>query len=391
MTDYVREEMNRADRNANQQGGGKKRVNVGFALMTLQRRLASSPFAIHRSLERRRERLESRLKEERLLLEGRGAGERLQLDAKYQPGGLSDDEIDDLYEEDTAGEIEGTEEAFTDNATIAQTLAELEFEIQTLKELEQLSKKVVDQRTDAKWQELDRILDDPLMKQANGARRKLVLFTEFKDTLMDLAAKIRDRLGRPEAVVEIHGGVARDRRRQIVHAFMNDPEVVVLLANDAAGEGVNLQRAHLMVNYDLPWNLNRLEQRFGRIHRIGQKEVCHLWNLLAKDTREGDVYIQLLKKLEAAREALGDKVFDVLGQLFSGRSLRELLMDAVRYNERPDVKAQLELEIAGAVDQRHLEELLAQRALVRQGMDAGTVELLRQQMERAMAKRIHPH
>ena len=97
---------------------------------------------------------------------------------------------------------------------------------------------MVDQRTDAKWRELDKILDDPLMKQANGARRKLVLFTEFKDTLTDLAGKIRDRLGRPEAVVEIHGGVARDRRRQIVHAFMNDPEVVVLLANDAAGEGV---------------------------------------------------------------------------------------------------------------------------------------------------------
>ena len=342
-------------------------------------------------LERRRERLESRLKEERLLLEGRGAEARLGLDAKFQPGGLSDDDIDDLYEEDTAGEIENTEEVFTDNATSAQTLAELEFEIQTLKELEQLSKKVVDQRTDAKWQELDRILDDPLMNQANGARRKLVLCTEFKDTLMDLAAKIRDRLGRPEAVVEIHGGVARDRRRQIVHAFMNDPEVVVLLANAAAGEGVNLQRAHLMVNYDLPWNPNRLEQRFGRIHRIGQKEVCHLWNLLAKDTREGDVYIQLLRKLEAAREALGDKVFDVLGQLFSGRSLRELLMDAVRYNARPDVKAQLELEIEGAVDQHHLEELLAQRALVRQGMDAATVEQLRQQMERAMARRIHPH
>ena len=304
---------------------------------------------------------------------------------------MSDEDIEDLYEEDTAGEIEGTEEKFTDNATSAQTLAELQFEIETLQELEKLSKRVVDQRTDAKWRELDKILDDPLMKQANGARRKLVLFTEFKDTLTDLAGKIRDRLGRPEAVVEIHGGVARDRRRQIVHAFMNDPEVVVLLANDAAGEGVNLQRAHLMVNYDLPWNPNRLEQRFGRIHRIGQKEVCHLWNLLAKDTREGDVYIQLLQKLEAAREALGDKVFDVLGQLFSGRSLRELLMDAVRYNERADVKAQLELEIDGAVDQRHLEDLLAQRALVRQGMDTANVEKLRQQMERAMARRIHPH
>ncbi len=391
VTEYVREEMNRADRNAQAEGGGKKRVNVGFALMTLQRRLASSPFAIHRSLERRRERLESRLKEERLLLEGREAGTKLVLDAKYQPNAISDDDIAELYEEDTSTEVEATEEAFTDNATTAQTLAELELEIETLKGLEKLSKKVVEQRSDAKWSELDRILDEPLMREPNGGRRKLVLFTEFKDTLTDLAIKIRDRLGRPEAVVEIHGGVPRDKRRQIVHAFMNDPQVVVLLANDAAGEGVNLQRAHLMVNYDLPWNPNRLEQRFGRIHRIGQKEVCHLWNLLAKDTREGDVYIQLLHKLEIAREALGDKVFDVLGQLFSGRSLRDLLMDAVRYNQQPERQLQMELEIEGAVNQQHLQQLLNERALVQQGMDVHKVELLRQQMERAMARRIHPH
>jgi superfamily II DNA or RNA helicase len=391
VTEYVRDEMNRADRNANQQGGGKKRVNVGFALMTLQRRLASSPFAIHRSLERRRERLESRLKEERLLLQGREAGSKLRLDSKYDPGAISDDDIAELYEEDTAIEVEATEEAFTDNATTAQTLEELAFEIETLKGLEMLSKKVVDQRCDAKWSELDRILDDEQMREPNGGRRKLVLFTEFKDTLTDLAIKIRDRLGRPEAVVEIHGGVPRDKRRQIVHAFMNDPQVVVLLANDAAGEGVNLQRAHLMVNYDLPWNPNRLEQRFGRIHRIGQKEVCHLWNLLAKDTREGDVYIQLLHKLEIAREAHGDKVFDVLGQLFSGRSLRDLLMDAVRYNQQPERQLQMDLEIEGAVNQEHLRQLLNERALVQQGMDIHKVELLRQQMERAMARRIHPH
>ena len=80
----------------------------------------------------------------------------------------------------------------------------------------------------------------------------------------------------------------------------HDPQVQVLLATDAAGEGINLQRAHLMVNYDLPWNPNRLEQRFGRIHRIGQTEVCHLWNLVADETREGDVYRRLLEKLEQA-------------------------------------------------------------------------------------------
>jgi hypothetical protein len=145
-----------------------------------------------------------------------------------------------------------------------------------------------------------------------------------------------------------------------------------------------------MVNYDLPWNPNRLEQRFGRIHRIGQQEVCHLWNLLAQDTREGEVYIQLLEKLDNARKALGDKVFDVLGQLFTGRSLRELLMDAVRYNADPAVKARMQ-EIDEAVNSDHLLELLERRALVKQGMDTSKVRDLRQQMERAMARRIHPH
>ncbi len=118
----------------------------------------------------------------------------------------------------------------------------------------------------------------------------------------------------------------RDVRKANIAAFNDDPEVRVLVANDAAGEGVNLQRgAHLMVNYDLPWNPNRLEQRFGRIHRIGQTEVCHLWNLVAADTREGEVYGRLLEKLERAREALGgrDSVYDVLGELFQGRPLRE--------------------------------------------------------------------
>ena len=113
----------------------------------------------------------------------------------------------------------------------------------------------------------------------------------------------------------------------------------MLLATDAAGEGINLQRAHLMVNYDLPWNPNRLEQRFGRIHRIGQTEVCHLWNVVAADTREGDVYRRLLEKLETARRALGGQVFDVLGKLeFEGRPLRELLLNAIRYGEQVDVR-----------------------------------------------------
>ena len=122
-------------------------------------------------------------------------------------------------------------------------------------------------------------------------------------------------------------------------------------------EGVNLQRGHLMVNYDLPWNPNKIEQRFGRIHRIGQTEVCHLWNLVAADTREGEVYARLLEKLEAAREALGGRVYDVLGELFEGTALKDLLFEAIQYGEREEVKARLFQQVDGAIDQEHLLEL----------------------------------
>src|SRR5204862_3844315 len=162
-------------------------------------------------------------------------------------------------------------------------------------------------------------------------RQKLVIFTEHRDTLNYLAQRIGTLLGRSDAIVIIHGGIGREERRVAQESFLHDPNVQVLLATEAAGEGINLQRAHLMVNYDLPWNPNRLEQRFGRIHRIGQTEVCHLWNLVASETREGDVYRRLLEKLEEARKALGGQVFDVLGRLqFDGRPLRELLIEAIR-------------------------------------------------------------
>jgi SNF2 family DNA or RNA helicase len=258
VTTYVREEMNRADRT----GDDKRRMNVGFALQILQRRLASSPAAIHRSLERRRKRLEERLREERLLRQGGPAPlARSPELPTYDP-----DDIDEV----PGAEAEAAEEQILDRATAAQTLAELEAEIAILRDLE------------------DRALRlDP----ATGLRRKILIFTEPKDTLEYLQQKITARLGDAAAVVVVHGGIAREVRRAAIAAFNSDPVVRVMIANDAAGEGVNLQRgAHLMVNYDLPWNPNRIEQRFGRIHRIGQTEVCHLWNLCAANTREGEVY-----------------------------------------------------------------------------------------------------
>jgi len=385
VTNYVRDEMNRVERFSEDEG--QRRVNVGFALMTLQRRLASSPEAIYRSIERRRERLEARLTEYKLILKGGAAKVEM---AKEEPD-FSEEELEECYEDAPQEEREEVEETLVDNATAARSVEELEIEIERLEKFEALAKALRLSEQDAKWNELKTILDDPLMVDEHGNRRKLVIFTEFRDTLGYLAGRIQTLLGKPEAIVEIHGGVGREERRKAVHAFMNDPTVQILVANDAAGEGVNLQRAHLMVNYDLPWNPNRLEQRFGRIHRIGQEEVCHLWNLLAKDTREGEVYIKLLKKLEQEREALGGKVFDVLGQLFDKRSLKDLLMEAIIYGNDPKRKAQLNRTVDETFDRKHFEDLIAKRALVHDAVDISKIEAIRDDMERAHARRLQPN
>jgi superfamily II DNA or RNA helicase len=380
VTDYVREEMNRVQRFA--EDDGKKRNNVGFALQILQRRLASSPAAIYESLKRRRERLENELAEARLARKGIGV---------HLPSISLSDEVLRNLEEYSQDEIEEMEETVSTGATTAQTIEQLEIEVQTLKGLELMALGVLRSGKDTKWTELDRIFDDELMTDPQGNRRKLIVFTEPKDTLHYLHAKIRSRLGRDEAVAVIHGGVTREERRKIVERFMQDRDLLVLVANDAAGEGVNLQRGHLMVNYDLPWNPNKIEQRFGRIHRIGQTEVCHLWNLVATDTREGEVYARLLEKLEAAREALGGRVYDVLGELFEGTALKDLLFEAIQYGDREEIRARLFQQVDGAVDQEQLLRLLERRALTNDSMPPGRVQELRLEMERAEAQRLQPH
>jgi len=230
------------------------------------------------------------------------------------------------------------------------------------------------------------------MFDAGGARRKLVIFTEHRDTLNYLTERIRTLLGRPEAVVTIHGGMGREARRQAQENFTQNPDALVLVATDAAGEGINLQRAHLMVNYDLPWNPNRLEQRFGRIHRIGQTEVCHLWNLIADETREGEVFQRLFDKLEQERQALGGQVFDVLGKVkFANQPLRELVLQAIRYGDQPEVRARLYQAVDNALDRENLRALLEERALVHDSMDTTRVRQIRADLARAEARRLQPH
>ena len=189
------------------------------------------------------------------------------------------------------GEYEDWVEDVVDQATAAETIEELHAEIISLQALESQAHRVVQSGKDKKWEELSSLLQEsPEMYTASGNRRKLIIFTEHRDTLAYLLERISGLIGIPDAVVTIHGGTNRDERRKIQEEFRNNPDVLVLVATDAAGEGVNLQNANLMVNYDLPWNPNRLEQRFGRIHRIGQTEVCHLWNIVAVETREGAVF-----------------------------------------------------------------------------------------------------
>ncbi len=386
VTAYVRDEFNRAEALEN----NGRRGTVGFALTILQRRLASSPEAIYQSLKRRRERLERRLQELRTtpVL----AAESARLDLFADLPALDDDLLEDL-DEATESEVVATEERVLDQATSARTMSELAAEIRLLAELESLALQVRNSGRDRKWEELATLLQNrEEMFNMTGQRHKLVIFSEHRDTLNYLAGRIRTMLGQPEAVVTIHGGMRREERAQAQQTFTNDPAAHVLVATDAAGEGINLQRAHLMVNYDLPWNPNRLEQRFGRIHRIGQTEVCHLWNMVAEKTREGEVFQTLFRKLEREREALGGCVFDVLGKVtFDNRPLRDLIIEAIRYGEQPEVRERLFRVVENALDRRHLESLLAERALTHEVLDVARVHQVREFMERALARRLQPH
>ncbi len=376
VTAYVREQFNRAEN----LDSDRRRGNVGFALTILQRRLASSTAAIAASLTRRRERLEKRLQE--LASTGPATLEQT-VDLEEL------DDVDDLPDE----EADALVEEVVDQATAARTADELRAEIVILKDLEALAQRVRrDPESDRKWRELANILgDNAIMLDDKGRRRKFIIFTEHRDTLEYLVTRLRALRGRHDSIAVIHGGVHREARKAAENAFRNDPDVEVLVATDAAGEGINLQRAHLMANYDLPWNPNRIEQRFGRIHRIGQTEMCHLWNLVALDTREGEVFARLFEKLERQREVLGDGVFDILGMIFQNQPLRDLLLEAIRHGESPAVRARFDERLDNILDVERARKLMQERALAADTMDTRMVQEVRAEMERAEARRLQPH
>lgn len=383
VTSYVRGEMNRADSLQD----NTRKSSVGFALAALQRRLASSPEAIYQSLQRRYAKMKRRLEEERV----RARGGTPQRDVSTNSLAATGDSLWDADDQLPSEEFEVLEEQLVDAATAAQTVQELEAELVILAQLEEQALRLRNSNQDRKWDELSQLLQGPEMRDADGSQRKLIIFTEHKDTLHYLHRKIQNLLGSEDAVVLIHGGVHRDDRRKVQELFRNDNRVRVLLATDAAGEGVNLQNANLMVNYDLPWNPNRIEQRFGRIHRIGQTQVCHLWNMLALDTREGDVFHRLFQKLEIEREALGGRVFDILGEVFEEKSLKDLLIEAIRFGEDPARREELLNRVEGALDIAHLNEILHRNALSEEVMDTHRLFTIKEEMEKAEARKLQPY
>ncbi|MGQ9486588.1 MAG: helicase-related protein [Armatimonadota bacterium] len=323
--------------------------NVALALTLLQRRLSSSLFAVRESLRRRRTKLQNLLQEWERRLEEEPLPE------------LDNESWEDLGEQ-TAGEWEGFQEKL-EGLTAAQTPEELQDEIEELDELIRLAQQAELAGEEAKVSELRRFVEERLR---NHPDEKLIVFTEFKDTLMAIRRKVEE-WGFPAAL--IHGDMGLPERIEQERFFRD--HVQLLIGTDAAGEGLNLQFARLMVNFDLPWNPNRLEQRMGRIHRYGQKRDCFVFNMLYFETREGEVLKRLLEKLERMRERLGDSVYDVIGHLLEGVRLEELIMQAVLRSDTTELERVIEKDVEERLEAYR--KALEESALAGHHIDLSTV------------------
>ncbi len=282
---------------------------VGFLMSLYQRRLASSAFAMRRSLENRAKRLEEALKHAQDL-------------ARLAPPTLPDaDEMEEM-EEDRRERLE----AMLDAVTLANNAEQVRDEVRELKQLAQKAQAVEASGAEAKLSRLKCLLKEEGF--FDDASQRLLIFTEFKDTL-DYLLRCLKEWG--FQVGCIHGGMhagSRDEPGSRIHAEQQfkDGAIQVLVATEAAGEGINLQCCHILFNYDIPWNPNRLEQRMGRIHRYGQEHDCLIFNFVAANTIEGHVLRRLLEKLQEIRDALDDDaVFNVVGEILPAAQVERIL------------------------------------------------------------------
>jgi len=293
------------------QGDDPRARAVGFLMALYQRRLASSTYAMRRSLENRAKRLEEGLK-------------RAQTLVKTVPPDLPDPEEIEEMEDSERERLE----ALLDAITLAGNAEQVREEIGELQSFADSARAVENSGAEAKLSRLREILqkqgffDDP--------NQRLLLFTEFKDTLDYLMERL-EAWG--FSVGCIHGGMkagSRDDAGTRLHAEQQFREgrIQVLVATEAAGEGINLQCCHILFNYDIPWNPNRLEQRMGRIHRYGQTKDCLIFNFVATNTIEGRVLNRLLDRLQEIRDALeDDAVFNVVGEVLPAAQVERVLRD----------------------------------------------------------------
>ncbi|MGB9711183.1 MAG: helicase-related protein [Thermodesulfovibrio sp.] len=324
VSEYVLSQYNKAIQS-------DKRKNVAFALVILQRRLASSIYALNCSLRRRKQKLEQLS------------------DIKPEVVFINMDKYEDYEDYEEAERWQ--EENNWETLSVAKNREELKMEIQTLNELINLSEELIRNEEEVKLKQLREAIKEGFKKieEING-NKKIIIFTESKDTMDYLYEKIKSW---GYSVNFIHGGMALEQRIEAEKIFKNQTEVMV--ATEAAGEGINLQFCHIMINYDIPWNPNRLEQRIGRIHRYGQNKDVFMFNLVAEDTREGEVFSKLFDKLDEIKEALGtDKVFDIIGDVFYGKNLYQLIVDAITQAKTID---EIIKEIDIKIDENYIREI----------------------------------
>jgi superfamily II DNA or RNA helicase len=341
VTDYVRHHFNRAM--------GRGQTRTAFAMMVLQRRLSSSVEAIYQSLSRRRERLQA------LLV-------RLEQDPQATPPATDDSGPDDP-EDVTAAEEEQLEER-AEAETDAVDPEELRLEISELDRLIGWAGALRGGTAERKLVELENTLFGPDGLLAKG--EKILIFTEFTDTLRRLQERLQQRV---EGIAVITGSLTMEERGRQVELFRN--RFPIMIATDAGGESINLQFCNQMVNYDIPWNPNKLEQRMGRIHRIGQRNEVFIFNLVAKNTREGHVLAALLRKMEQMRQDLGrDLVYDFLGDILEEQmgSLADILQDCILERRRLD-DVVTDMEAALSNEHRRLLEIAQQERLERDVID----------------------
>ena len=354
LTEYVRNQFNKA------LSPDKKR-NIGFALIVLQRRLASSSFALWRSLQRRRNKLSSLLDD-------------FSKSGQAQPKLLDFDEVDDMSEEER-----WEQERRWEVLSIAENRDELRNEIRTIDGLVDSAKSVIDGEHEVKLRKLKETMSKLDEKDVDA---KILIFTESRDTLEYLEKRVKIW---GYEVSTIHGGMKLEERVKAEGTFRNRSRVMI--ATEAAGEGINLQFCHLMINYDIPWNPNRLEQRMGRVHRYGQKYEVFVYNLIAQDTIEGRIFRRLFEKLDEIRAVMGnDRIYDIIGEVYHGKDLAQMLADAAM-GARTEEEILAEMEITVNHDYiRRIREDLAD-TLATRNIDFRRLEGIQ---ERARENRLMP-